>query len=763
MKNVSRQLQQNLTGTTFLQTAANIAPDTARDRQDTPNIDARGTSGTEIYSGYFDEEYLDKLLAERGIEVFDQMRRSDGHVKMLLNAVKNPIKSAKWVVQPASEDDQDMEIAEFIKFVLMEDIGTRTKKKTFRAFIEEALTVIEFGHVVFERVHKVVQNSERFGNYLGLADLGFRHQRSLLEWRLFRDGSIDCLRQLVNGDLGVDTVMLGENLIVVSMDKEGDNYEGISMLRPLYGSYFRKNIYRKLQAIGIERASKGVPIATVDSNSTQATDYEDSVDNIQEIIDRLSAHEMSGAVFGAGVSVTSLKIEHDSEKVQEVINSENSEMSGAFLANFLQLGQNGNGGSFSLGTDLSDIFLNGIQYIADNIAEPINIDLIPELVRARFGEQARYPRLVALGINDKAGKELAEIVTQLLDRDAIQLSVKLQRFLHERFGLPELDEKIAELDNERFRTQAPEPEPPQAPEVNLSDLEKKNCCGGGDTMNRHSVYTLQEEEREEFPISARIEDAADVLNELMRTNLRRRADLMLEEVRNIVNSGRGNVRDRVLALEVPRSTAYETALTSWVSDTIDTTFNQTLEELNIERGDITFQESLATVPDELREKLTALIALTAQRQDQDIQTAVFFSFNDNLDTLENDDLFEELDRQVDAYFERGTITTSSVNVSSNVVNSTREEVFLIPEVAEEIDSFIFTNPDPISLICRTLNGKVLSKEEFENTPFTPPLHHNCKSYFVVQTAGAPDNLPITGLEITGSATERERILRTKTL
>ena len=127
----------------------------------------QGTSGTEIYAGRFDEEYLVKLLDEQGIEAFDKMRRSDGNVKQLLSAVKNPIKSAKWSVPAVDESDEEMEIAAFSEHILFNDMVTKNgKRTTFVEFLSEALTCIDFGHSVFEVVHKVVKENKQFGDYI---------------------------------------------------------------------------------------------------------------------------------------------------------------------------------------------------------------------------------------------------------------------------------------------------------------------------------------------------------------------------------------------------------------------------------------------------------------------------------------------------------------------------------------------------------------------------------------------------------------------
>ncbi len=721
---------------------------------------AQGTSGTEIYSGKFDEEYLSKLFDEKGVAVFDEMRRSDGQVKMLLSSVKNPIKSATWDIEPVGEEEIDYQIAEFVKFCLFRDMGNAagTKRKTFNDFISEALTVVDFGHSVFEIVHKVVKGHKDHGDYIGIADLGFRHQRSIQEWLLETDGAVKAIRQLVNGDLAVDGYIPGQHLLIFSIEKEGDNYQGISMLRPCYGAWFRKNIYRKLQAIGIERCAKSIPIGKIPKDMIGSPDLQTQMDNMQMVMDKYAAHETNAIVLGAGMEVAELKLKHDAEGVQKVIDSENIEMSKAFLANFMELGLQGNSGSFALGSDQSSIFLNGLQYLANQICERINIDLIEPLVKAKYGEQDSYPKIKVTGINDKAGKEYSEILGTLIDRDAVQVSTRLQRHLHKIYKLPDLDEEIAKKDDKYFL------EPPQKPEPSLTLNDKKKTCShclDASTLKGDITFRLSEADRAEFPVSGKIEDFAADLNDIMQKSLRRRADEMLDEMERLISVGAP--RATILELTMPKSKAYTSAITEWAGAVIDKTFGDAAKEVGLSKKDVQFADGLKKAPKKLRDKLITLILLTAGYQDSDLEKAAYFSFNENLDTLDEAALVKEIKTQVDRYFAKSIIQTAALNMAATVVNSTRKETFLSPEVAPEIESFVFMNPDPVSDICRALNGKVFSKEEFESSPLTPPLHHNCKSYIRAQTAGKAGNLPITGLKIDGSKEEVEKIMRSKTL
>lgn len=720
-----------------------------------------GSSGTQIYSGYFSEEYLQKIADAEGIKAFDEMRRSDGQVAMLLRCVKNPIRSASFEVRPATEDEAGYEQADFIKHVFFDDIGylDGSKTKTFSAFIHEALTMIEFGFSAFEVVHKMVRNHPIYGDYMGLADLGFRHQRSILEWLLADNGAIMGVRQFVDGDLSRDVIIPGQFLLTYAIDKEGDSYQGISMLRPCYGAWFRKNLYRKLQGIGIERAAKGIPVGTLGPEFQQRSDYETQLTAFQALIDKLASHEKSGIVLPAGAGISQLKLTHDAEKVQTAIDSENIEMTKSFLANFMELGLQGNSGSFALGTDLSDIFLSGIQYIADQICEAINKKIIPDLIRAKYGDQIKYPQLYATGINDKAGKELAEILKSLGEMKAIQVSTRLQRHLHKLYKLPDLDEEIAAKDDEAFLQQAPEPTArpdPENPDPKKKVTTSEPCCGG------HAVR-LDDAQRQAFPISAQIEDAGLSLEKTMREMLKRRSGAMLAEVRKVIEKDPANARKKVFAIKLPGQDEYISKLERAVILQAVDAGKKAFDEIGLKPSGFKFAEKKKSGTKWLKEKLLAQILLVVLSQDTDIEKAVYFAFNEEYGTLSEENLQEAIERQVDAYFDKGLIATAALNLASSTINSARKEAFLSPEAAAQVESFVFVNADPVSAICKALNGKVFSKEEFESSDLTPPLHHNCKSYIRAQTAGKAGNLPVTGLKIDGSPAEIDKIMRTKTL
>ena len=87
------------------------------------NVKEKGKSGTPIVSKNYENEYLAELSGPEGHVVYNKMRRSDPQVRKVLAAIANPIKSAKWYVEPVSDETQDIEAAALMEHILFNDIG----------------------------------------------------------------------------------------------------------------------------------------------------------------------------------------------------------------------------------------------------------------------------------------------------------------------------------------------------------------------------------------------------------------------------------------------------------------------------------------------------------------------------------------------------------------------------------------------------------------------------------------------------------------
>jgi len=400
----------------------------------TLNVHEIGSYGTEIYSGYIQEEYLLSLTGQQRADEFDKMKRSDYQAKMCLNAVKNPIRSAKWEIEAASDDVEHQKQAQLIKHILFSDM-----RPTWRRYLSEFLTVYEHGHSLFEITHKPVLNHPEFGSYVGINKIAFRSQRTLERWNVDpQTQDLISVTQYAYGDLHRQVDIPAEFLILFTIDQEGANFEGISMLRACYGNWFRKNVYLKLNAIGIEKHAVPTPTVTIPEGKQNSDQYT----NLITALEKYVQHHANYLTIPEGWTLDLKSNTYDPQKVEVSIDNEDKRMTKAFLANFLELGMN-SVGSYSLSNDLSDFFLSGLTYVADEFCEKNNL-IIKDLVDKNFGPQTKYPVLKYSGISDKAGDELAKILDSLVSKKVVIPDDKLETNIRKRYNLPE-----ASLDGQR--------------------------------------------------------------------------------------------------------------------------------------------------------------------------------------------------------------------------------------------------------------------------------------------------------------------------
>lgn len=683
-----------------------------------------GASGTELYSGYFSEEYLQNLRGRPGAKVWDEIRRSESQVSMLMHAVMNPIKAATWEYEACKDVPDGEKHKELIEYCAKEMIDWETH-------LHEALTMLIFGFSVFEIVNNVVFNHPKFGTFNGLKGLAFRSQKTIERWNVSHDtGELETVEQLVQGDLakpggpgffggGGFVKMFADFLLVFTIQKEGDNYEGISALRPMYGPWFRKNMYLKIAAIGVEKNAIGTPMGTIPAGKIDPTQEA----AFKEVLSNFTGHETSYITKPFGWEIEIIQNNFDASKIKELILLENTEMINSLVANFLALGMNGGGGAYALGSDLSDFFLSGIQTYANIIAGVWNRKLIPNLIKLNFGPQIGYPKLKATGINDKAGKELSEILNTLLQSKGITADTKLEEYLRKQYKLPAQDIATA-------REQAPPP-PMQFSETRIQLAESWK---------------------------AQWKTNRDKVRDLMQVEL----GVILEDLKKQISrayKGASNAGKVSLALNLePKTTAYVKSLRELLGEIANQALIGAQKETPKAKG-VKLSERIQlaapkggyfdALPTNIKRLVSAQSQLIASTQAADINKVVAFQYATSQASTENlDQILLDIDAAAQPAIEGATTRGFSVdaaagNAVSTIANQARLEWFFEPEVLDTIESFTFYNEDPISEICQELDGTTWAVGDPDIDRYSPPLHHNCKSRLQVNEKGADGNPDIT--------------------
>ncbi len=234
-----------------------------------------------------------------------------------------------------------------------------------------------------------------------------------------------------------------------------------------------------------------------------------------------------------------------------------------------------------------------------------------------------------------------------------------------------------------------------------------------------------------------IVESKDRLIPLMRGQLQIIGDKLVEDLmrayRNATPAQKINAYKQV---EPKGAAAYRANLREWFSEVASRALAQARNE--IPKAKKVQFSTFDSLPKEIQKRLTALAQLNGDAEVERLKKATFFSFNQNVDNSSGSDaiLESELQKAVDTVVEGAAVEVGATNAVSSVVNETRNAFFFQDDTLEEVESFTFTNGDPVSDICKDLADRVFAKDDPEAEQYFPPLHHNCKSYLVPNLKGS---------------------------
>jgi phage gp29-like protein len=390
-----------------------------------------GQSGTYMYFGFISaEEYNLDLVGKTGLQVYDIMRKSDATVHATLIVCKNPIIGADWDIQPASSDPVDVEIADYCKRELF------SRNIMWQDVLRESLTALDFGHAVMELVYDITEFNGK--PRIGLKKIASRKQRSILRWETsdHKDG----ITQVIPTGQLIDIPR--QKLVYIINEREGNNYEGISLLRFAYKPWKIKDTLELMNAIALERMAVGVPIVEKDANNT--TSNEPELAKIRTALRQLRANESSYIELPGGVKISMLDMKAQTTKdVLPTIEHQNRQISLSVLAQFLMLGQTGGSGSRAVSADHSTLFLKSLEAVARTVQQPFQNDVINRLVDLNYSNLKNgYPKLVFADLSDDDAGVTAKAVADLMNAKALTRDAAVENRLRNMLSLPEMSQEM---------------------------------------------------------------------------------------------------------------------------------------------------------------------------------------------------------------------------------------------------------------------------------------------------------------------------------
>lgn len=389
-----------------------------------------GDSGTRTLHGIIQQDYNPDLRGVQGIKLFDEMRMSDGTCRAAMLACTLPIREAEWFVKPATDEQQDVDIADFVKKAMFEWLDL-----SWDDIMRQALLCIPLGVMLFEKVYGMKADGGK--DYVTLVKLAPRLPQSVMQWELV-DGTFGVQQIRQDGQLAQ---IPASKLLIFVNEREGDNWWGTSFLRAAYKHYYYKNNFYRLDAVAMERQSVGVPMIKMPAGYTK-----DDEAAATKAAANLRGNENAFILLPDGYEAEFMDMGANSTRDPEPsINHHNKEILMSVLLQFLELGQTkSNSGSHALSSDHSELFLKGIEAVANNIKDVFNKSLIKELVDLNFNDIEEYPTLDFSDISKADIQGLATAFSTLTSAGAIDPTDADQQYIRALLGLPERTEEEIE-------------------------------------------------------------------------------------------------------------------------------------------------------------------------------------------------------------------------------------------------------------------------------------------------------------------------------
>lgn len=388
-------------------------------------------------------ETTPELMWPHCIPVYDAMRRTDGQVAGMLRAQTLPILAANW--------DLDTEgVREEVVNLVRSEIGLSEGKQArrrrrregivWKEHLKNALLCLPFGHMAFEQVYQVgpptpgQENIGMDGTVVHLRKLSPRMPGTLTEIRVARDGGLAGVSQLpieLSPGQYQEVFIPVDRLVFYSLDREGADWTGTSVLRPAYKHWFIKDMLLKISAQVIERNGMGVPVMTYNDAQPGATRSE-----AIQVVSEFKAGASAGVVKPEGTTFELVGVSGSTADALPLINLHDQSMTKSSLAMFLDLGHDS--GARSLGDTFVDFFTDSLQAVADFIAETATEHIIRDLVELNYGPDEPYPILTP---GDLANNKTvtATVLASLTSAGLITADGKLEEHLRSSLNLPAAD------------------------------------------------------------------------------------------------------------------------------------------------------------------------------------------------------------------------------------------------------------------------------------------------------------------------------------
>lgn len=408
-----------------------------------PPTRVTGHMSTDAYGTLLDELTADMpadLMFPTSVNTYASMRR-ETHLAAILAGWGLQLRRAQWQVDPAGCRPE-------VAAMVADDLGlpvkgddkpkaARTRGVSWHEHLRSALQSLVYGFFGFEMHAEMVDGRARL--------VGLYERPPWTVGEIHVDPTSGLFRGVTqDAASGKDVPQINaDRLVWYAREREGANWAGVSLLRPVWPIWLVKREMLRVAATGHRRFSVPTPVmeALPGTNPTAGQMAEAS-----ELSGAVRVGEQGGAATPPGFRFRLVGAEGSTSDVLGFLRYLDESASKACLSQYLDLGSTQTG-SRALGNAFIDNLMLALQSEADSVSDAATRQIAARLVEWNHGPGEPVPQITASGIGAKR-ETTAESLQLLLSSGALSGDPGLEAWIRREWRLPERE------------TPAPPPAPP---------------------------------------------------------------------------------------------------------------------------------------------------------------------------------------------------------------------------------------------------------------------------------------------------------------
>lgn len=330
--------------------------------------------------------------------IYDDMEEKDGKIFSCLETRREGVLSKGWSIVPASDEKQDIKIAEFVEETLTDYFGSSNSLESadefdFNSFLSEALEAVSrgmsIGEIIFENGKDRVYIKEVKFKPQQLFSFG---DTALAEYSTNsmmypQTGRLRLRSGVMSGEFALNAELPEYKFFTFSYRPRFGNRWGNPLLRKVFWqSWIKRNSIKSW--LRYQEKGSGVVIAKYNDGSSEA-EQQEAVDTATAIQEESAVAVPKKFLLEVHEMVRNIGSSHK-ELVKDFCNSE---MAQTLLGQTLtSQGSDGGGGARALGEVHERVKDDKVEVDSIALQGPVNKSIVKAIVYFNFGPNARHPK-----------------------------------------------------------------------------------------------------------------------------------------------------------------------------------------------------------------------------------------------------------------------------------------------------------------------------------------------------------------------------------